>query len=474
MMFSKAELARRTNEARPILERLTAAGCKFMQVEMPDNNGVIRGKLVTLEKGLSASGLGATNLVLCMKGGDKVCFTSPFSCFDNGFPKFVALPDLSTAVALPWKRDVAAVLCDYYMDDGSSCVHDPRQILRSAEATLEKMGYSVRISLEYELYIVIEDDSLMRAGRYDELLSFGRDYDVLTFTRVPSYENLAKEFMTRCNAVGIKVDTWHTEGGHGMFEYTFEPQSALKAADDAVRARLILKQVCSERGLVATYMVAKFFNTGDTYSGCHHNFSLARGKQNVFWDDSTKDLSAIARHSAAGILKTMPDFNIIYRPWVNSFRRMDAHWFNAENASWARDNHLAGVRVVTGAVPDALTRFEHRAPGADVNPYLSVASILLGCIQGLKESEEPPPYATGDVKQDKRWPLLPPTMPEAIEAFRQSSSAVAGFGKEFVEHFAFVKNDEWNDFLSSVASPQEALKKAPVTPWEFQRYFNFA
>ena len=34
-----------------------------------------------------------------------------------------------------------------------------------------------------------------------------------------------------------------------MFEYTFEPQTPLKAADDAVRAKLYLRQLCAERGL---------------------------------------------------------------------------------------------------------------------------------------------------------------------------------------------------------------------------------
>src|SRR5258708_31907566 len=107
------------------------------------------------------------------------------------------------------------------MEDGSPCSFAPRQILRSSEAVLATLGYSVRIALEYEFYIVIENDALMREGRYAELPSFGRDYDILTFTRVPSYEELAKEFMSRCNAIEIKVDTFHTEGGHGMFEYSF-------------------------------------------------------------------------------------------------------------------------------------------------------------------------------------------------------------------------------------------------------------
>jgi len=129
MFFSKAALARRIDEARPILERLKNAGCRFAQMEMPENNGYLCGKIVPLEKGLSASGTGIATLILTFKSGGTICFTSPFSNWDNGFPKFVAMPDYSTAVALPWKRNVAGVLCDYYMDDGTPCGFSPRQLL---------------------------------------------------------------------------------------------------------------------------------------------------------------------------------------------------------------------------------------------------------------------------------------------------------------------------------------------------------
>jgi len=54
MFFSKAALARRGDEARPIIERLKSAGCRFAQMEMPENNGSLCGKIVPLEKALSA------------------------------------------------------------------------------------------------------------------------------------------------------------------------------------------------------------------------------------------------------------------------------------------------------------------------------------------------------------------------------------------------------------------------------------
>jgi glutamine synthetase len=472
--FSKSALAQRSAEVRPLVERLRKAGCRFVQMEMPENNGYLCGKIVPLDKGLSPSGTGMATLIVTFKSGGNLCFSSPFSNYENGFPKFVAMPDYSTAVALPWKGDVAGVLCDYYMDDGTPCGFSPRQILKNAEGDLEKLGYSSRLALEYEMYIVQEDDALMRAGRFSELPSFGREWDAYSISRTPSFESLATEFMRRCAAAGVRIEAFHTELGHGMFEYTFEPQPALKAADDAVRAKLYLRQLCAERGLVATYMTAKFVNTGDSYCGCHHNFSLARGKKNVFWDEAKGDLSQVARHAAAGMLKTLPAYNIIYRPWVNSFRRMDRMLWNPENASWAKDNHTAAIRVVTGAVPQKLTRFEHRAPGSDINPYLTAAALIYGAIEGLKDGKEPPPYGKGDVMLEKRWSLLPHSMPDAIEAWCGSKSAQTYFGRDYVEHYAYLKREEWKDYTAAVEAPEEALKKAPVTPWEFAHYFNHA
>ncbi len=95
MGFSKAELSRLTNEARPIIERLTQAGCRFVQLEIPDINGSLRGKLVSLSNGVSAAGTGVGAVALTFKGGGKMCFTPPFvGSPETGFPKIVAVPDL--------------------------------------------------------------------------------------------------------------------------------------------------------------------------------------------------------------------------------------------------------------------------------------------------------------------------------------------------------------------------------------------
>jgi len=49
MHFSRAELARRTEQAGPVIERLTARGRRFAQRRVPDNDGIRRGKFSPAE-----------------------------------------------------------------------------------------------------------------------------------------------------------------------------------------------------------------------------------------------------------------------------------------------------------------------------------------------------------------------------------------------------------------------------------------
>jgi glutamine synthetase len=234
-----------------------------------------------------------------------------------------------------------------------------------------------------------------------------------------------------------------------------------------------LKQLCSERGLAACYMVAKTAGTGDTYCGCHHNFSLARGAENSFWDKDARGLSQVARHAAAGILETMPALTLLYHPWVNSYRRTDHEMFTPEIASWGEDNHFAGLRVVYGAVPERMTRFENRVPGADVNPYLSIAAMLIGCLRGIRDLKEPPPYAKGPTADESCMPL-PRTLPEAVELFGKSQIVAEALGTAFVEHLNYIKLEEWKDYTAAVPSAAQAAAKGPITDWEIARYFKHA
>src|SRR5712691_12570945 len=141
-----ADAGGRPARAREIGERLRAQGVRVIQMEMPDINGAVRGKVAGIGKGLDATGTGVSTLVMSFRGGEEITL-SPWSSFDNGFPKFSAVADLDTVVRLPWRPDTAAVLCDFVMNDGSACPMDGRAVLRRAIAELAELGYTARASL---------------------------------------------------------------------------------------------------------------------------------------------------------------------------------------------------------------------------------------------------------------------------------------------------------------------------------------
>ncbi|HXL19322.1 MAG TPA: hypothetical protein VN961_17540, partial [Streptosporangiaceae bacterium] len=82
-----------STQLRLVTERLREQGVRVIQMEMPDINGAVRGKIAGLAKGLGPTGTGVSTLIMSFRGGDEITL-SPWSSFDNGFPKFSAVPDL--------------------------------------------------------------------------------------------------------------------------------------------------------------------------------------------------------------------------------------------------------------------------------------------------------------------------------------------------------------------------------------------
>ncbi|MGA5546206.1 glutamine synthetase family protein [Mycobacterium sp. NPDC051198] len=470
-MFDQIE-GERGPAAAEAAARLAQTGARFGQMEFSDINGVFRGKLTTLDKALAPGGTGISTLVMSARSGDVVVLTE-WSDFANGFPKMVAVADPDTAVEWPWKPNTAGVLCDLYMEDGSECILDGRHMLRRIAAEYASEGLEPRAAIEWEFYLYEVDDALMRAKRFRELQPFGRGLDYYSVTRDPSFVPLATEFLDRAHSIGIDVEVFHTEYGHGMYEYTCGHAPLLKSADDAIRSKAYLRQLCADHGVVPTFMAALHQGTDDSHNGCHHNVSVWRDGQNMFWNEESGGVSQLGHWFAGGVLATMPDFHLVMRPWVNSYRRFDRLDWNPVDASWGLDNHAVALRVVHGAVPRKHARFEHRVPSPDVNPYLSLAAVFWGGLYGIRNRIEPPEMCAGDPVGAGRYAALPATLPDSIRAFSESPLARECFGDKFVDQYSRLKDDEWNAYTHWCE--EEGIDPAgpAITDWEFQQYFNW-
>jgi glutamine synthetase len=125
--------------------------------------------------------------------------------------------------------------------------------------------------------------------------------------------------------------------------------------------------------------------------------------------------------------------------------------------AWAEDNRTCALRVVGHG---AGRRFENRAGGSDLNPYLALSAIIAAGLHGVDNELELEPAYVGNAYLASDKPHLPTTLRKARDLFADSSVARAALGEEVVTHYVHAADVELASFESA------------VTDWERFRGFE--
>jgi glutamine synthetase len=142
---------------------------------------------------------------------------------------------------------------------------------------------------------------------------------------------------------------------------------------------------------------------------------------------------------------------------VNSYKRFAEGSFAPTAVAWAHDNRTCSLRVV-GHGPSL--RFENRAGGSDLNPYLALSAIIAAGLHGVDAGLELEQPYTGNAYLAADKPRLPSTLRDARDLFATSEIARAAFGDEVVDHYVHAADVELQAFESA------------VTDWERFRGFE--
>jgi glutamine synthetase len=450
-------------------EALEGMGASRLRLEIPDTNGVLRGKYLPATKLLDGQGAGFSDVLFCLTSADEVFENPQLTSYDTGFPDVLAVADWSTLRPVPWERGVAAVICDMTTKDGRPLGVDSRAALRAACERLAASGYDGRAGVEYEFFLFHHDDEgrrAMREGRPRDLLPVGSEQQAYSLIRWPDIATFADELFRDMAGYGVPIESMTTELGYGMLEVAIAPLAPLEAADAAARFKLGCKELARQHGLIACF-VAKVDMEQSGSSG-HVHFSVLRDGQPCM-RDGLGQLSDVGRRCVGGLAATAVETSVFMSPFPNSYRRFQPGVWTPVNATWGHDNRNACLRAIT--VSDAAARIEHRRPGADLHPYLAVAACADGCRHGLDEQLQPPPEAPGRAFDDDRAEALPTDLPVAIEALSGSSLARAWYGDALVEHYVlsrFAEQEEWRKIAAG--SHEESGDQVP--DWELRRYFE--
>lgn len=358
----------------------------------------------------------------------------------------------------PFEPAAAVVVADYA---GSQKDIMPRAVLKRQIAKAEAMGFTAEAAFEFEFIVLAESADTLRVKGFSNPALFAADNRCWSGQTAATFAPFVGDLETLLRNAGIDLYSLSGELGPGCFEATLRHRPALRAADDAAFFRSFTKSFCRQRDLTASFMA--LLGTGFPGIGGHVTVSLRdKNGRNIFAaPDAEHGLSTAARAFLAGLIEGVPEAFPLCNHTVNDYRRLAPGSWAPKTMSWAPYNYAAAVR--TAAETPEMTRLEFRLPGADCNPFLSLALVLATGLDGIERGLDlaSPPIASGGPGEiPDGVPRLPLDLATATATFRASAKAHAWFGGAFVDHFATVCEVE-----------DTALRRA-VSAEEVRRYLE--
>lgn len=383
----------------------------------------------------------------------------------------IAMPDLDTYTVLPWKRTIAAVMCDIWVS-GEPWPFCPRLILKDVVARAKDKGYILKTGTEAEYFLVNrrEGGGIELADPLDRAAS--PCYDVKALTRMYDVLSVLSKYL---NELGWENYATDHEDANGQFEQNFAYADALTSADRLIFFRYMVHMVAHDFGMAATFMPKPFTNL--TGNGLHFHSSLwdARTGEPLFPDDDDPrgmGLSALGYSYIAGLLEHAPALVAITCPTVNSYKRMGvgpptsgATWAPAL-ASYGGNNRTQMLRI-----PDGGGRVENRAVDGSANPYLAIAAQLVAALDGIERNLDPGSpnmenlYTLSEAEVSARQIVqMPPTLLHAVEELRKDDVLREGLGMTRSGYYA--------DYYADIKREEFLAYHRQVSDWEVERYLT--
>jgi glutamine synthetase len=400
------------------------------------------------------------------------------------------IPDPETMFLDPFtKVPTISLTCDVYepatKEKYSRC---PRNIAQKAQAYLISTGIADTAYFGPEAEFFIFDDVRFDSGPNFSFFSVdsnegkwnsGREENPNLgykprfkegYFPVPPTDqlmDLRSEMVLNLENVGIEVEAQHHEvasGGQCEIDMKYSP--LLKAADQLLMFKYIVKNTAIKNGKTVTYMPKPIF--GDNGSGMHVHVSLwAKGKP-LFAGGGYAGLSETALYFMGGLIKHAPALLAITNPTLNSYKRLVPGFEAPVNLAYSSNNRSAALRIPFGNSPKA-KRVEFRCPDPSSNPYLAFSAVLMAGLDGIQNRIDPGEPLDKDIydmspEELKDVPSTPESLGHALKALEEDHEFLLK-GDVFTEDV--IKT--WINYKITKEIKPAALRP---TPFEYEMYFD--
>lgn len=429
-------------EPKDVVREVESAGIALVRFVWCGNDGTIRAKSSARGglEGRLERGIGVTVGMQAMNSLDQL---QPVEGM-GPVGELRLVPDLETLRVLPYAPRTAAVLCDHLEPGGRPAPVCQRAFLKRMVERLAERSAHLEVAFENEFTLALEVED-----QYEPIDS-SLCFSTIGATAAQDYVD---ELVGTLDALGIQLEQYHAELGHGQHEISTAHAPALRAADEQLHVREAIRGVASRNGLVASLAPKPWPDAAG--NGCHIHFSLwdADSENNRFYDPTRPDrLSVEARSFVAGLLEHLPGLCGLTAPSFNSYRRLVPQYWAGAYTCWGYDNREAPIRVPStfhGAEKDS-TNVELKAADATCNPYLAVGGLIAAGLDGLERELEPPEPVQVDpatIPEDERRRRgvaeLPSSQAEALYALEADAVLTKALGPVLSESYLAVRRSEW-------------------------------
>lgn len=365
-------------------------------------------------------------------------------CFNDGDPDAVRRLVPGTLKPVSWEAQALGQML--ITSDGTEkpIVFEPRQVLAHVLERLAGKGIYPVVAFELEFYLFDKQlrDGLPQYAR-DGLSDDADDQPNMHIERLSRFAPVLDDMVETARAQGIDTTVITAELGPGQFEINFgHLDDGLKAADWAALFCRSTRGVALKHGYRASFMAKPYMQHPG--SGMHVHVSVydAAGN-NLLAANQQQSL----RHAVAGCLEVLPHCMPIFAPNQNSLRRLSGTVNVATQASWGFEDRDACLRIPESD-PKNL-RIEHRLAGADANPYLVLAAILVGLECGLEAGKEP----IAPLNDDRNSGIaFASEMLQAVRAMQHHPKLREGLGGEFVDVYCENKRQDHLAFMQEISA----------------------
>jgi glutamine synthetase len=352
------------------------------------------------------------------------------------------IPDANTMFVDTFiDQPTISLICDVYepatKEKYSRC---PRNIAQKAAAYLKSTGIADTVYYGPEAEFFVFDDvrfdsqpnssfyyvdsieGKWNSGREESPnLGYKPRYKEGYFPVPPtdSLMNLRNEMVTNLINAGIDVEAQHHEvasGGQCEIDLRFEP--ILRAADQLLLFKYIVKNTAKKNGRSVTYMPKPIF--GDNGSGMHVHTSLWKGGKPLFAGSGYAGLSEMALYYIGGLLKHASSLLAFTNPTTNSYKRLVPGFEAPVNLAYSQRNRSASIRIPMYSPSPKAKRVEFRCPDPSCNPYLAFSAMLMAGLDGVINRIDPGDPLDKDIYDMKpeelvNVPSTPGSLNEALK-----------------------------------------------------------